>query len=1213
MKYRWALDGTTLADLPRAFYTLSAAALTSGSHNLKVTAYNSVSSAVYTFPITKNSPPTLSSPTPSVTGGSVTCGAGTMHLTTAANDLEGANLTYVWKVNGVSGSPFFTSIVSSNTGSSSDFTPNCTLTGTITLSVEVSDGYDTTVMSPAWSVSIINSGVVNIDSITPNTSPSVIIPSTSSKTFTMVNVTGLAPLSYAWSIDGTPIPGEISTAINLFASTLDPLAGLGPYTLTAKVTDGTTNNDTASVQVVLNKPPVLSGQSPSATTITKSYTSPNLTFTVTGSDLNSDAIRYTWTIDGVIYDTPYSGLPSHISINGASPNTMIFDPDVALLGNHTISVRAREDRATDFEYSNTISWNLALNRYSNDCNGLQAGQICTLVGMPGLGEDVNANGRFDAGTDKIKIRPNQIFAHAVQNIDTSAIDNLFISDTANHIIWYFNRSNKPQSVLGLTVQANEVKALLGNGASGKTPDDNATYAYTAYKLSYPETMWYDPTNDFLYIADRGNQRVVRINNSGQGKRVFGTEAIVNNAGTNTTGAAATSHVCSAPAGILVNSAKTKMYVSCANSHSIKEISLVTYSDPSTWTAKVLIGVPAAAPAASNAEGAFPATAGLNMPWAMVFDPNENIIFSQVNSCRIRVANLNTGGGLTLFTVATAINNVSTIVGDGNCGWHGTLSPATSSRIGFPKGLLAHIESSTFKGLFIGTTDVHRLVYANHDASSRSFGGVSVATNSINSIWGSGTGTYSGNSKPGISNTVFNPTGIIYSGNNIILAEPSNNRVRTIEIYGANATDGNISTLLHGIEAKHDSSPDAPGVDAPNFRGYFLSSIMHDSTNNSLLFSDTGSSGMWHPTHQTPQNKTIDNNRIRKLDLSTGLVSTFAGQGYGTFLNQQSPLNVFFHGIRSIVPMGDNLLLLDRHWGQGGSRNCNILMYNRASATGNYFNSNVDSGMIGILGGNYTQGCNTESGLGAVATASRIEPFAIAYAPDPADAVYMTQFRRHCILKINSAGIISSSAGLCGTAGNVDGTLTNARFSFPLSIVQDPRNPTNVYVMDQTSSLSSSIKYINYSSAEVDIGGVQIPAGEVKQLFSVTDGYGIGIGLYKDSVSATNDRICYTSGSGINSTVSGSAEMGDGQLGYHRVTCHLLQTLSKEMVIGSDVSTIRGGSQILKEHEGLSYEAGAIKKIKVLLYTPYGLAFDSSGNLYITERDSHVIRKVTKWW
>lgn len=1217
VKYKWELDGLLLVDSARAFYTLSASSLSAGSHALKVTAYNSLSSDTYTYVIDKNTPPTFSSPSPASTGSSVTCGSGTLALSVNANDPEGANLTYVWKINGVAGSSFFLNHVYSNSGSAIDFAPNCTLTGLATISVEVSDGYDTTVLSPSWNVSIINSGVASIDGITPNSSPYVIIPSTSFKNFTMVNPTGVPPVTYSWELNGTPIPGELSTSMDLYATTLDPLAGLGPYSLTATVTDGTGASESATVQVLLNKPPVLSGQSPASTTITKNHASPNLTFSISGTDPNSDALRYIWTVNGVNYEPPYSGLPIHISINSGTPNQLIFNPDESLLGTHTISVRAREDRTTDFEYSNTISWQLSLNRFSDPCNALQAGQICTLAGLPGVGKDVNGNGRLDAGVDKIKIRPNQLAFHSVKNLDNSDIDNFFISDTANHMIWYYNRSNKMQTAMGVSVEAYEVKALFGNGASGKTQDDSSTYSYTNYKLSYPEFMVYDATNEFLYVADRGNHRVVRLNNQGQGKRVFGTEATSNVAGTNTTGGSATGHVCYSPAGLVMNTAKTKMWVACSTTNAIKEINLVTYLDPSTWTARVLVGAPTTAPTNNTTDGAVASTAAADRPWALQLDNNENLYFSQISGCRIRAVNLASAGGLNLFNGTVtglnplAINNVRSAIGDGNCGYHGTLTPVDSSRIGVPRGFAILTESSALQGFFIAGTDIHRVIYANATGSARTFGNAAVAANAINTIWGNGTGVFAGNIKPANTNQIFNPVGSYIRNGKLIITEPSAFRIRELDISIPN---GDISTVLFGLDPKHDSSPDSPGVDAPNFRGYFLGDIHYDSITNSLLFADAGSNGMPQTTHHTPQGSVIDNNRIRSLNLATGLVTTFMGQGSGTYLDQQNPTSVYLQGARSITSFGDNLLALDRNWWQGGSRSCSILMYNRSSPAGTFFSVFADSMKVTRLAGNWTQGCDTESGMGAAATSARIQPFSIAYAPSPEDTIYMTQFRRHCILKVADNGTISSVAGLCGTTGDVDGTLTAARFSFPTKIIQDPRNPSNMFVMDQTSSTNSYIKYINFSNAEVDIGGVQVAAGEVKKILSVTDGYGIGIGLYKDATDAAKDRICYTSGSGINRTTSANdLDIGDGQLGFHRVTCHLLQTLQKEMVIGSDNSIVRGGNPLSEEHEGLAFETGAIKKIKTLMYTPYGLAFDGDGNLYITERDSHVIRKVKKWW
>ncbi len=49
-----------------------------------------------------------------------------------------------------------------------------------------------------------------------------------------------------------------------------------------------------------------------------------------------------------------------------------------------------------------------------------------------------------------------------------------------------------------------------------------------------------------------------------------------------------------------------------------------------------------------------------------------------------------------------------------------------------------------------------------------------------------------------------------------------------------------------------------------------------------------------------------------------------------------------------------------------------------------------------------------------------------------------------------------------------------------------------------------------------------------------------------------------------------------------------------------------------EEEGMIWNGGS-SALNVKLSGPAGLAFDAEGNLYITERDSAVIRKVKKWW
>lgn len=1236
LTYTWTLDGVTLSST-NSFHILSGAALPPGDHALAVSVTNGKSTDSHSFSIHKNTPPVITARSPAATGSSVTCGSGSLALSVSTSDADNDARTYTWKVNGIAGTSFFINQNSTGAGATADFVPNCTLSGTATVSVEVSDGHDSVSISPAWTVSIINSGVANIGGVSPNTSPYVIIPSTGSKIFNMLDVTGVPPISYSWELEGTPLPGEVSTSLTLFASTLDPLPGLGPYTLTAKVSDGTGAESSFNVQVLLNKAPTLSGPAPASTSLARNYDTPNMTFSVTGTDENSDTLRFIWIVDGVTYEPPYSGLPGHLSINNASPHQLIYNPNQTLVGSHTISVRAREDRATDFEFSNTNTWNVQFNHFSDSCNQLQAGQICTLVGSPGLMTDTNSDGIIDALTEPYKLRINYSLIHKVLNLDgVTVVNNYFFSDSANHAIWYYNNSDKPQAVLGKTLQPGEIKMLVGNGASGRSVDSSATYSYNMYKLSSPQGMYYDSANNLLYVADRGNHRVVRIDGNGQGLRVFGNETnlqcAAGFANCNTDNELATNHVCGGPVEMAFDNTAKRMYVTCSSTHAIKEVN-ITNANPATWTARVLVGrlngSNQSTAVTTNGTTLAAGTGQVHTPWALAIDSQRNLYFTQSNggNCFVRGINLNTPAGVTLPNAAgsgtqtLAQNQVLTIFGHGGCaGPQAGAQVPNNARFFYPRGLALHEVAGTLEGFFVTSTDAHRVIYSNVRNNTKTFGNVPVDAYLSLTIWGTGTGNYIGNTKPASTNTIFNPYGITIDDDSLIMVDFSNNRLRALDIGD---TNGDISTLFTVTDPKSNSSADSPAVDAPKARLNYISDLLFRASDNSLLIADTTEAGLTMPTHFQPDGKTTENNRVRKLDLATGLVDTVLGMGYGTYTNMQSPHEVLLHGLRGLGLLNDNLIVLDRHWVGGGNRSCGFYLYNQNSPSGTFYGSPVDNGKVGLIAGNWAQGCGTESANGTTANLARMEPFSMTTTQD--NTIYFTQFRRHCIMKVDTLGTLSSVAGACGTAGNAEGALGSARFEYPLSIVQDPRHPTNFLLIDQSNKTTSEIKYINLSGSDVEIAGASALTNEVKRIITINDGYAIGLTVYADPSDPTKDLICYTSGSGINTIYATNtsttnpnalsmAENPDGQAGFHRVTCVKRLDGAKEIVIGADSSAVRAGSQLMTEHEGLGIDASSgIKKIKALLFTPYGLTFDSEGNLYIGERDGKVIRKVKKWW
>jgi sugar lactone lactonase YvrE len=169
-----------------------------------------------------------------------------------------------------------------------------------------------------------------------------------------------------------------------------------------------------------------------------------------------------------------------------------------------------------------------------------------------------------------------------------------------------------------------------------------------------------------------------------------------------------------------------------------------------------------------------------------------------------------------------------------------------------------------------------------------------------------------------------------------------------------------------------------------------------------------------------------NNRIRRIDISTGLISTIAGNGTGAYngdgvlataaeINQPSALN--------FDPAGD-LYFTDR----GNNRVRKITK---------------GTGIISTIAGNGTAGYNGD-GIAAT-TAELSSPNEVSF--DASGNIYIADWFNHRVRKVNiTTGIISTVAGT-GTGGyNGDGiAATTAEINAPCGITFDTMG--NMYVCE----------------------------------------------------------------------------------------------------------------------------------------------------------------------
>jgi sugar lactone lactonase YvrE len=226
------------------------------------------------------------------------------------------------------------------------------------------------------------------------------------------------------------------------------------------------------------------------------------------------------------------------------------------------------------------------------------------------------------------------------------------------------------------------------------------------------------------------------------------------------------------------------------------------------------------------DGNPPLQAALNLPYGVATDAAGNIYFTDTYNHRIRK-----------FSATEMNPTITTIAGTGIAGFAGDDGMATAARLNFPRGIIV-----TEAG------DIYFADTYNHRVRKISASGV------ITTVAGNGTAGFSGDMGMATQAALRFPLAMILdSMGSLYIADAGNHRVRKVDAMGVITTV--VGTGVRGPEGD-DKEAVMAQLNTP-------AALAFDKDKN-LLIADAG------------------NHKIRKLEFSSGKISTVVGKGTAAY-------------------------------------------------------------------------------------------------------------------------------------------------------------------------------------------------------------------------------------------------------------------------------------------------------------------------------------------
>ncbi len=548
--------------------------------------------------------------------------------------------------------------------------------------------------------------------------------------------------------------------------------------------------------------------------------------------------------------------------------------------------------------------------------------------------------------------------------------NLYISDNGGH------------RIRKVTV-ANIISTIAGTGTTTFSGDNGQATSATLY---HPIGTAIDSSGN-VYIGDQWHHRIRKV--------IVSTSIMTTIAGSGTEGyggdgGQATSASLKYPCGVNLDSSGNVYFGDYLAFNVVRKVT-VTSGIIST-----VAGIGSTS-GGYNGDNIQATSATLTYPFDVVLDSYDNLYICDLNNYRVRKVDVSTGIIITVVGTGTASST-----GDGSAATLATIYNPIFSRFDSAGNLyISEAYGERVRKVTTITTDVPTVAPSITPTYYPSLSPHSITI--ITTIAGTGTAGYSGDGGQATGATINGPTGIIFdSSGDVYFAEYYNNRVRKISV-----ATGIITTVV-GTGSASFSGDGGPSTSASICLPEGLAFV----------------AGYYYIGDHC-------NHRIRKVTISTNIISTIAGTGASSYNgdNQQATSAALHFPVGVAVDVIGNIYFGD--------------LYNHRTRK-----ITVSTGIIDTVAGTGTGGY---SGDGGPATSAAImNPAGVNL--DSAGNVYFGDCntgRYNVIRKVTvTSGIISTVAGTGSTSGGYNGDniqATAATLNFPFDVVFDSYD--NLYICD----------------------------------------------------------------------------------------------------------------------------------------------------------------------